>query len=303
MKNLLRRTAVVLVLLAATTGWSQEPQADQGGLGGYDALNVLAGEMESSLSGAIQSLTGGAEVTLLSDDPNKESLPIRAQTITFTYDNPEDKRPSGIVLEGGVAVDHPQGKVRSQKAVWDLKAGVLVFTGNPVMSMPQAQEVNGDEMTLNFNEDKIKVKGIRIKELRFGETMAGGEPTDPAFLKEGDILDWPAFLKAIKTQSAANEPSPGKHIVSMLDPEARAQIAAATPEQLLQNKGAVLKQVNKVLAKPGLYNKEAWGDVDLPQETKDLLAQDIVDASQQTRLNRALVEAAFPGLVAKQAKS
>lgn len=281
------------VLMAALPLYAQ----DAGGMGGYDSFDVNAGEMEATMSGMPTLLTGGAEIVLHSDDPNQQSLPISARTIRFDY-NEGGGRPARIYLEGKVVVTHPEGKVRSDKADWDLAKGVLKFTGNPVMSTPQAKEIAAKEMVLNFQEDRIKLYGVRIKNMQF-ESGPLSTP-NPALLAENDIKDWPAFLNAMKAQIDAGGATPAKRILAVLDNEARAQMAEATPEQLLTNKKAVVKQLNKAIVSPKLYEADAWAKAELDASTQALLAQDALEGPDQARLNRGLIEAAFPGAIAKQ---
>ena len=279
------------VLFAAAVAASA--QTGPGAMGGYNIMDVEAGEYEGGLDGRIYRLSGGAKVRLYSDDPDKEPLPISAHAMTFSYPDEGGSRPSAILLEGNVVVTHPEGTIRAEKADWDLDEGILTFTGNPVMSTALADEIRGEKVIINFNEDRVLIPGIRIKEMRLGEAR------DPSLLSETDVRDWAKFLDTMQTQRGADRPSPGKRIVSLLDPEAQNQIASATPEQLLANKKGVLKQINGVLANPKLYDEAAWEGIGLDEETQDLLAKDELPSRQQTRLNRLLLQAAYPDLIAK----
>jgi len=268
-------------------------QTGPGAMGDYNTMDVEAGESESGFDGRIYRLYDGAKVRLYSDDPDKEPLPTSADTMTFSYPEEGGNQPSAILLERNVVVTHPEGTIRAEKADWDLEKGILVFTGNPVMSTALAGEIRGEKVTIDFNEDRVLISRIRIKEMRLGEGR------DPSLLSETDVRDWPKFLDVLQTQRGADGPSPGKRIVALLDREAQDQIASATPEQLLANKKGVLKQINRVLANPRLYDKAAWEGIGLDKDTQDLLAKDELPARQQTRLNRLLLQAAYPDLIAK----
>jgi len=279
-----------LLFAAAATA---SAQTGPGAMGGYNIMDVEAGEYDGGLDGTINRLSGGAKVRLYSDDSDKEPLPISADAMTFSYPDEGGSQPSAILLEGNVVVTHPEGTIRAQKADWDLDKGILTFTGNPVMSTALADEIRGEKVIINFNEDRVLIPGIRIKEMRLAEAR------DLSLLSETDVRDWAKFLDTMQTQCGADGPSPGKRIVSLLDPEAQNQIASATPEQLLANKKGVLKQINRVLANPKLYDKAAWEGIGLDKETQDLLAKDALPSRQQTRLNRLLLQAAYPDLIAK----
>jgi len=268
-------------------------QTGPNAMGGYDLMDVEAGEAEAGIDGTIRRLTGGAKVRLYADDPDKEPLPISAGTMTFSYPEDGGTQPSAILLERNVVVTHPEGTVRAQKADWDLEKGLLVFTGDPVMSTAVANEIRGEKVTIDFNEDRVLVDRIKIREMRLGEAR------DPSLLSDTDVRDWPKFLEVLQTQRDADGPSPGKRVISLLDAEAQGQIAAATAVQLLANRKGVLKQLNRVLENPKLYDEAAWEGIHLDQESRGLLAEDTLSPREQTRLNRLLLQAAYPGLIAK----
>ena len=281
---------LIALLFAAATAAAQ---AGPGAMGGYNMMDVEAGEYDGGLDGTIDRLSGGAKVRLYSDDPDKEPLPISADAMSFSYPDEGGSQPSAILLEGNVVVTHPEGTIRAEKADWDLDKGILTFVGNPVMSTALADEIRGEKVIINFNEDRVLIPGIRIKEMRLAE------PPDPSLLSETDVRDWAKFLDTMQTQRGADRPSPGRRIVSLLGRDAQDQIASATPEQLLANKKGVLKQINHVLANPRLYDNAAWEGIGLDKETQNLLAKDELPPRQQTRLNRLLLQAAYPDLIAK----
>jgi len=290
--------AVSAVFLAIpATAQDAAPSGATSQLGGYDALNIEAGVAEFTFDGQIKSLTGGAKVTLLSDDSAKPPLPISANSITFTPSEQDLKKPSKILLDQKVVVTHPQGTVRADKAEWDLEAGILVFTGSPVMSTPQAKEIRADKLILDFNGNHIRGEGIRIQELRMGEGIGSGESADPSLLTASDVKDWSGFLDKVRTQAGAGEQSPGKQMVSLLEPKVQNLIKTLPTEQLVENKDSILKQINKVLQNPKLYDEAAWNGIEVPAAAKDLLSKK-PEGPGQTRLNRLLLEAAYPGMIA-----
>lgn len=289
--------ACVLLLAVLTAALPLHAQDAVGGMGGYDSFDVNAGEMEADMTGMPRLLTGGSNIVLRSDDPARKPLPISARTIRFDY-NEGEETPARIYLEGKVVVTHPDGKVRSDKAEWDLAEGILKFTGNPMMSTSRAEEIAANEVVLNFKTDRIKLYGAKIKNMTFGGGLGG--PSNPALLAESDIQDWPTFLKTMRSQIDADGATPAKRVLAVLDDEARTQMAGATPEQLLENKKQVLKQLNKAILSPKLYDASAWAKATLDASTQALLAQDVLEGPDQSRLNRGLIEAAFPGAIAKQ---
>jgi hypothetical protein len=291
--------AVLLVLGVALIARAEE---GAGGLSGYNAMNFEFGYFSMGLNGRFDEMRDGVKITLLSDDPAKKPLPLSANTVKFFWPEKGDK-PSRILLEGKVVVEHPQATIHSEKADWDFEKGLLTFTGDPVMSSPQVQELRGEKVVINFKEDRVEAFHGKAKEVPLGEMNAAeGATGDAGLLRMQDILDWPGFLTKMKTEAEAEAPSPGKHLVSLLDPKAQKLITTASVETLAQDKGAVLKQFNRVLTNPKLYDAAAWNGVPLDPEATDLLSNATLSAEDRLRLNRLLLESAYPGLIAKRPK-
>lgn len=101
----------------------------------------------------------------------------------------------------------------------------------------------------------------------------------------------------VKTEAAAKAASPGKRLVALLDPKTQQYITTVPAETLLGDKAAILKQLNKVLADPRFYEKSAWAGVALAPELQEAVGQGPVAPENAVRVNRALLEAAYPDLV------
>lgn len=300
----IRRSLLLIgIVFGLAPFFPAEGQGPTGGdMGAYDTVDVEAGEATFLFDGGIEGLTGGAKITLKSDDPNTKPLPISAVTIKFFYAGKGATKPSKILLDQKVVVTHPQGTVHADKAEWNFEKGVLTFTGNPVMSAPQMKEMTAQTIILDFNEGRIKCEGgMRINGLQLGGTSDAATNQDPSLLREQDILDWGKFLATIKEQSAAKAPSPGKRIVSLLDSKTQGFLTSLPPEQLVAQKDSIVKQLNKVLANPKLYDAGAWGEIALAEELKARAEKGGLAGQDVTRLNRDLLSAAYPGLVAPRA--
>ena len=299
-----------IALVAAATA-EEAKTTDKDSMGGYTRLRMdEVGLFVGGFDGRIDSMSDGVKITLLSDDPDKKPLPIAANQMKFTWPKEGGKRPSRIVLEGKVVIEHPQAVIKSDKADWDFEKGFLTFTGSPVMTNEQMPDgMQAQKIVLDFNENRFQVFGGHAKEMRFGDVgaekeagaSAPGAAGDPSLLGSKDVTDWTAFMTRIKADGASASPSPGKRIVSLLDPKAQKQISTVPVETLLQGQGAVLKQINRVLTNPKLYDAEAWKGVELSPEAQGLL-QNAPAGKDLARLNRLLLEAAFPALIAKSAK-
>ena len=273
------------------------PKADDGTLSGYSTLDIDGvGVYISDFKGRIESLSDGVRITLKSDDPEKKPLPISANKMTFSYAGEGGSTPSRIVLEGSVAIEHPQATVHAEKADWDFEKGTLTFTGNPVINSPQIKEAQAEKVVLNFNEDRVEMYKARAKELPLRGATEGAEQ-DPSFLSEQDIADWPAFIAKIKEQAADEKLSPGKRILGLMDEKVRNFLTTVPSETLLQDKSAVLKQINKVMANKSLYDASVWKGITFAPEIAALLDKKPLEGKEQTQLNRALIEAAYPDII------
>ena len=295
-----RACAPMLALFAVLAVVAAIAQEDTDTLGDYDALRLdRVGRYEGFLDFRIESFSEGVDITLLSEDPAKKPLPISADRMTFTW--PEGKaRPSRIELEGKVIIEHPQAAVRAEAADWDFEKGLLVFTGDPILRGEDGQQIQAEKVVLNFREDRLTMYGARADKLYIGAASGAAAKSRAALLDAGDILDWPGFLNTIKAQGAAAEASPGKQIATLLDAEARGFITTLPPATLLEHTDKLLQQINRVMTSPDLYDAAAWKGIALDAPTRALLEQDALSAADQARLNRALLEAAYPDVIQKR---
>lgn len=287
--------AVVVWGLAAVAHGAEPMAMD---MGGYTALQMHeVGVMDISFDAAIERLSDGVKITLTSDDPALKPLPISCQEMAFAYAEGGDGKPQRITLQGRVTIDHPEASVRADKADWDLVEGTLTFTGSPVItnaSYPKG--IEGEKVILNFTTRKFRIYGGRAESLPLSNKMASGGESGPEGLSEKDITDWPKFLETIRTEAAASDPSPGKQVVTLLEPKVQKLVTTVPVETLLEDKPSIVKQLNKVLANPKLYTEAAWAGVTLDDAVKAQLTER--GTGPATGLNRALLHAAYPGLVA-----
>ncbi|MBP8132611.1 MAG: hypothetical protein KA184_23775 [Candidatus Hydrogenedentes bacterium] len=288
------------VMLAILAICAAAAAVAQGGAlsGGYNAMKAdYIGEVTGSIeNGSFETMSGGVEITLLSDDPEQKPVPIRARTMTFEYAG-EGGKPSRILMQGSVQVNHPVAAVSADKAEWDFEQGEMVFAGNVVMNSERMKNVQCDELVLNFNTGRYRMTKVKA-ELVSPESGGESAPADPSLLRESDVQDWPGLVATLKQQAAADAASPGKHIFSLLDGETRGILTSASTETIVENKGRLVKTLNKVLANPKLYNEAAWSGVALSDEAKTLLEKKDRTPEELTRLNRLLLHAAYPAHVA-----
>ena len=117
----------------------------------------------------------------------------------------------------------------------------------------------------------------------------------------GDILDSRTFLEKVESQQARSQPSPGKQLWSQFSGDFKTRIAdkdeAEAPRPRRDSLDLRLpEELNRVLANRELYAAAAWKGVRLDAETQALLKRGVeqLDDDELVRLNRLLLEAAFP---------
>jgi len=291
----MKRIFLALGVIAA--GAVATAQEAGGSLGGYNALQIghvgrFLGGFDASIT--IKEMTEGVNITLLSEDGSQPPLPMRAYTMKFTWIEGSGT-PSVITMEGSVEVNHPMGSVTAEKAVWDFAKEELVFTGNPVMNSEKVQGLRGSKMTINFRNNTFEVDDMEADKVPL--RGMGDAGSDPALLTSADVRNWSGLLDTLKAESKAEGATPGKQVVGQLDKDVQSALRDMPTETLAKQSDNLLKQLNKVLKKPGLYSEEAWKGISLGEEAKGLAAKGPLDAKEQTRFNRLLLQAAYPNFI------
>lgn len=287
-----RTLSIIAALLAAAT-LSAHAQ-DQ--MSGYGAMRIdRVGYFEGNFDGRIEKMSQGVQITLLADGADKADLPIQADTMDFTWEG-DSPQPVRIVMTGNVQIKHPSANVRAGRADWDFKTGDVIFTGSPVMDSPKFQNMRADKMILNMEAGTFRAEGMKIDRLET-ESM-GGPAADSSTLTEADISDWTGLVDTLKAAGASDTPSPAKQVVGQLDPGAREQLMGTDTNVIVQNKGALLKGINRILDQPGLYDATAFVGVSLPETLAQQVAAPPASGAELKAMNRGLLNAAFPGNIA-----
>ncbi|MCC6143983.1 MAG: hypothetical protein IT368_09270 [Candidatus Hydrogenedentes bacterium] len=295
----MKRLAAIATLALAAAVHAQNPQD----FGGYTSMRIdFVGFMQGDYqTGALEKFTDGVKITLLSDDPNQKPVPISANTMTFQYAEGQSM-PTVITMEGQVQIDHPQASIRAGRAEWNFESGDLVFTGSPVMKSDRFKEMRGEKMRMNFKTGAFEVSQAKIDEIPLEQSGTGssGAPSNPNLLSESDVTDWPGLIQALKNESASSAPSPGRLLVSLLPGTLREAVQGMSVETLVGQKGKVLGELNKILQTQNLYDPTAFGGVTLDDEAKALAAKSDRSDEERIRLNRLLLQAAYPAMIAKK---
>jgi hypothetical protein len=268
-------------------------------MGGYTAMEIEAGRMKGNFAtGAIEEMTDGVRIRLLSEDPELHPLPIRANSMKLTWTE-GSTTPSTILMEKNVEVQHPDAAITADRAEWNFDSGELVFSGNPEVNSRQLKGLRGDKMILNLKTNTFEVMRVRAEQVPL-QTPEEAERVPENALREQHITQWEKLIDAIKDQAQAEAPSPGKQILSLMSNQNQQLLLTLETAMLAERKSDILRLLNNILTAPGFYKEEAWAGLVLPEEAQALLAQPNLDSKQQTQLNRLLLETAYPFAFATQ---
>ncbi len=119
-------------------------------------------------------------------------------------------------------------------------------------------------------------------------------------LQPGEIRDARGLLDDITEEAAGDEPSPGKHIWSIIPDAGREQLQEAAEngqEFHGHRKGRLRGELNALIARDDFYDAPSWQGVELDDELAALAAQEELDGDELAARNRRLLAAAFPDFV------
>jgi len=249
-----------------------------------------------------QTLKGGVRVVFYSDKPDEPPLRI-ATEFAHIPATPEGGSPPAIELKGKVEVTSGEGTIKSDQAELDVGKDSVEFTGHVTGTHPRFRQFSSDKLTYNLKTGDITMSNLTAREISVRD--AGAAPkgeADPSLLSPADITDWPVLLRRLKEGGAAATPSPAKRMMSLLKPNERQGFAGLATDAApnAQSQSLIVRVLNGLLRQRDLYDEASWKGVDLPADARDLLGRKRAElsATQVTRLNRLLVQAAFPGAIA-----
>ncbi|HEV3022107.1 MAG TPA: hypothetical protein VGX76_06555, partial [Pirellulales bacterium] len=123
--------------------------------------------------------------------------------------------------------------------------------------------------------------------------------------QSGDILNPKALNGKIREQGTASTPSPGKQIWSLLSDDSKEQLskpveAAGADDWPGRDYVDLAGELDGLLGKTELYDRDSWAGTKLDPEAQQLLDRgvDKLAGDELARLNRLLLEAAFPKEIA-----
>ncbi len=131
-------------------------------------------------------------------------------------------------------------------------------------------------------------------------------PTLDYHLQARAVTDWPQLCKTLTSGIEKPPPNPHHRIWNALPEQVRRHVQAGAEGTRLsaEERAGILAAFNRILDDPAFYRAEDFADADLPPAADSLLERDAADLSEseQVRRNRFLVEAAFPDVIAREAK-
>ena len=119
----------------------------------------------------------------------------------------------------------------------------------------------------------------------------------PGELTEADVTDFEGLINALKSQAKESGDNPGKQVMAQLNPTVRGMLESQETSVLVGAKADVIKQLNAVIRKPGMYKRAAWDGIALSDEVKALIAKKDQTPEEQARQNRLLLNAAYPAMI------
>jgi UDP-N-acetylmuramyl pentapeptide phosphotransferase/UDP-N-acetylglucosamine-1-phosphate transferase len=128
-----------------------------------------------------------------------------------------------------------------------------------------------------------------------------------SFIKADHITDWQGLVYQLKAHPNEAQPAAAARILERLSPILRQRLLNMDSEAALDKKSRLLllAELNAVLDDPTLFDAASWKNTPLNGESLPLIQKgvDKLATRELTALNRCLVEAAFPGSIAKGAKN
>lgn len=131
--------------------------------------------------------------------------------------------------------------------------------------------------------------------------LAAAETGAP-LLRASDVVDWPTLLNRLRQEAQDDDPTPGKQICRKLPEATTAELlnlrTSMSPTDAVKMR--LISELNVLLRDTRLYEATAWRPVLLGRREADLV-QAMEDGklkdNEVIRLNRRLVELAYPGLI------
>jgi len=212
---------------------------------------------------------------------------------------------------GNVRLDDTRTVATAESAEWQREEGSMKLLGRPA----EIRWDNGNRITAGLihrmgdgaetvcSATPDYPRDVYLLAYTVDRGAHGREARLPYQLGAEHVADWPAFCATLARQGAAAAPSPAKRLWELLPEGTRGILRGAAQGNVLgdRRKAEAVAALNEMLKKPGFYREADFKGVPLPPEAAELLKLDpkAMDEAQARKLNRLLLEAAFPGQIAK----
>lgn len=132
---------------------------------GYSQMDVDKAPEVTMAGGKLAAIRGGVDIKLRGDNPDQESLWLRAQTFRFQYASADAPSPERVVLEGDVKVKGPKANIDSGLADLNLPKNSLTFSGNVSGNTPEMGQFEAQELVYDLKTGDVTMKSVRAEEL------------------------------------------------------------------------------------------------------------------------------------------
>ncbi|HPD17347.1 MAG TPA: LPS export ABC transporter periplasmic protein LptC [Planctomycetota bacterium] len=284
-------------LLQAPTGGQGEPVV----VTCDGSLHVSRSELTAVFRDNVRATQGKQALTC-------DLLTVKVQSVPGEKGKAELER---VVASGSVRLDDAHTVALADAAEWRREEGSLRLVGRPA----EIRWDNGNRLAAGLIHrmgDGAEIVCASTPEYRsdvyllaatIERAMPGEERKATSALRVEDISDWPAFCAAVAERGAAKAASPAKRLWELLPAETRAILDGAARGNTLgqQRKAEVVAALNGVLKARSLHREASFKDLPLPPEAGALLqrAPEALSAAEAQWLNRRILEACFPGLIAR----
>ncbi|MCP4646080.1 MAG: hypothetical protein GY851_36890 [bacterium] len=256
----------------------------------YSTMDIVKAPVVLMQAGRFKKITGGVEILLKPDDPEKKPMALSGKEMGFTFE--DTPTPTEVILTGDVVVDAAEAHIEANEAELDMESKQLTFSGDVEGDLPGIKGLQASEIVYDLTTGNVSMSGASADQLDKRRDEA------PELLRVEDVADWPALIAALQTQAAAEKPSPGRRIADLLKPEYRRQFAGLPRDQEFDadTKKRIVKRLNGLLLRDDFYDAAAWDAIPLPPRATELTKQPVEElkTAERNMLNRMLLEAAFP---------